>query len=152
MKVHTLFRRQLVTTPLPEVFEFFSRPENLERITPPDLGFQILTPSPIAMREGAVIDYAIRIGPFPTRWTTLITTYEPPHRFVDLQLRGPYAYWHHTHSFEETPDGTLLTDEVRYALPFGPLGEIVRELAVERQLEYIFRQRSRVIESLFSTR
>lgn len=152
MKVHTLFRRQLVPTPLEEVFAFFSRPENLERITPPDLGFQILTPSPIAMREGAVIDYAIRIGPFPTRWTTLITTYEPPHRFVDLQLRGPYAYWHHTHSFEETPDGTLLTDEVRYALPFGPLGEIARELAVERQLEYIFRERSRVIESLFSTR
>jgi ligand-binding SRPBCC domain-containing protein len=150
MRVHTLFRRQLVPTPIAEVFTFFSRPENLERLTPPGLGFRILTPSPIAMKEGAVIDYTIRLAGMPVRWTTLITLYEPPHRFVDLQLKGPYAYWHHTHSFEETPDGTLLTDEVRYALPFGFLGEIAHELAVKRQLAYIFSQRSAVIESLFS--
>lgn len=114
MRTHTLFQQQLVRTPIAQVFEFFSRPENLERLTPPDLGFRILTPSPIAMKEGAVIDYTIRIAGLPLRWTTLITLYEPPHRFVDLQLKGPYSYWHHTHTFAETPDGTLLTDDVRY--------------------------------------
>jgi ligand-binding SRPBCC domain-containing protein len=103
------------------------------------------------MKEGAVVDYTIKIAGLSVRWTTLITLYDPPHRFVDLQLRGPYAYWHHTHTFEETPDGTLLTDEVRYALPFGFIGEIAHALAVERQLAYIFRERSAVIESLFST-
>lgn len=151
MRTHTLFQQQLVRTPVAQVFEFFSRPENLERLTPPDLGFQILTPSPIAMKEGAVIDYTIKLAGVPLRWTTLITLYEPPNRFVDLQLRGPYSYWHHTHTFTETPDGTLLTDEVQYALPFGLLGELMRELVVRRQLEHIFRQRSYVIESIFSS-
>lgn len=149
MKTFTLFQQQLVHAPLERVFKFFSQPENLERLTPPGLGFQILTPSPVAMKEGAVIDYTIRVAGLPLRWTTLITLYEPPHRFVDLQLRGPYAYWHHTHTFTETPGGTLLTDEVRYALPFGILGMIARELAVRGQLEHIFRERSYVIESIF---
>lgn len=150
MKTYTLFQQQLVPTPVREVFEFFSRPENLERLTPKELGFRILTPSPIDMKEGAVIDYSIRIAGLPVRWTTLITLYEPPHRFVDLQLKGPYSYWHHTHSFAEFSGGTLLTDEVRYALPFGALGRWVRELAVRHQLERIFRERSYVIERLFS--
>ena len=108
MNVHTLTQRQLVPAPIGDVFAFFSRPENLERLTPKTLGFRILTPMPIEMKEGAVIDYAIRIAGVPVRWTTLITLYEPHHRFIDVQQRGPYAYWHHTHTFTETPDGTLI--------------------------------------------
>jgi ligand-binding SRPBCC domain-containing protein len=149
MNIHTLTQRQLVRRPIEEVFAFFSRPENLERLTPKTLGFRILTPTPIAMKEGAVIDYSIRIAGMPVRWTTLITLYEPPHRFIDLQQKGPYAYWHHTHTFTETPDGTLITDEVRYAVPYGLLGQAARVLFVERQLDHIFRQRSYVIEEIF---
>ena len=149
MNIRTLTQRQLVRKPIGEVFAFFSRPENLERLTPKTLGFRILTPTPIAMKEGAVIDYSIRIVGFPVRWTTLITLYEPPHRFIDIQRRGPYAYWHHTHTFTETPDGTLITDEVRYAVPYGLLGQAARALFVERQLDHIFRQRSYVIEQIF---
>ena len=148
--VFTLEQRQLVKRPLVEVFGFFSRPENLERLTPKNLGFRILTPTPIVMKEWSVIDYSIRIAGLPVRWTTLITLYEPPHRFVDLQLKGPYSYWHHTHTFSDSADGTLITDEVRYALPFGILGRLVRALVVRRQLDTIFRDRSYVIEKLFS--
>lgn len=150
MNTYTLSQQQLVRKPIGDVFEFFSRPENLERLTPKHLGFRILTPSPIAMKEGAVIDYSIRIAGLPVRWTTLITLYEPPHRFVDLQLKGPYSYWHHTHTFTKTPEGTLLSDEVRYAMPFGIVGRWMRELVVRHQLEHIFRQRSYVIEDLFA--
>ena len=149
MNVHTLTQRQLVPAPVGDVFAFFSRPENLERLTPKTLGFRILTPMPIEMKEGAVIDYAIRIAGVPVRWTTLITLYEPHHRFIDVQQRGPYAYWHHTHTFTETPDGTLITDEVQYAMPYGLLGRIARAAFVERQLDHIFRQRSYVIEGIF---
>ena len=149
MNVYTLIQRQLVRRPLGEVFAFFSRPENLERLTPKALGFRILTPTPIDMKEGAVIEYSIRILAVPVRWTTLITLYEPPNRFIDLQQKGPYAYWHHTHTFTATPDGTLITDEVQYAMPYGLLGRIARAFFVERQLGNIFLQRSYVIEAIF---
>ena len=91
MTVHVLERRQQVAAPLAEVFAFFARPENLAEITPPSMGFEILTPSPIAMKEGALIDYVVRVGGLPLRWRTLITSFEPPHRFVDEQISGPYA-------------------------------------------------------------
>ncbi len=149
MNIHTFTQRQLVRRSLEEVFAFFSRPENLERLTPKALGFRILTPTPIDMKEGAVIDYSIRILAVPVRWTTLITLYEPPNRFIDLQQKGPYAYWRHTHTFTATPDGTLITDEVQYAMPYGLLGSIARALFVERQLDHIFRERSYVIEGIF---
>lgn len=149
MKAFILNRRQFVQRPLNEVFAFFSKPENLETLTPKNLGFQILTPSPITMKEGAVIDYTIKIGGFPVRWTTLITSYEPPHRFVDLQLKGPYSYWHHTHTFTETNDGTFIDDEVRYAMPLGVLGLAAHALFVKRRLATIFAQRSDVIKAMF---
>ena len=150
MKVHALTRRQEIPRAPEEVFAFFERPENLARLTPPELGFVILTPKPLAMRSGAVIDYTVRVLGVPVRWTTLITDYDPPYRFVDLQLRGPYAFWHHTHTFERAPGGTLVTDEVRYALPFGWLGSIAHTMLVSRQLRNIFDYRQQVLERMFA--
>lgn len=146
MKVHVLRRTQTVARPLHTVFAFFARPENLERITPGDLGFTILTPGPIEMRSGALIDYTIRLFGVPMRWTTLITTYRPPHSFIDEQLRGPYAFWHHRHLFRESGQGTEITDEVHYALRGGVLAPVIHRLFVRRQLEKIFDHRARIIE------
>ncbi len=143
--VHIHTNEQVVAAPLERVFAFFGKPENLTRITPPWLGFQILTPSPVPMREGALIDYQISLGPIPTHWRTLITKFDPPHVFVDEQLSGPYSFWHHTHRFEAVGDCTRITDEIRYLLPFGPLGRLVHTIAVRRQIQGIFTHRRRVI-------
>jgi ligand-binding SRPBCC domain-containing protein len=150
MKVHVLERTQGVAAPLDEVFPFFAAPANLGVITPPGMGFRILTPPPLVMKEGAVIDYVVTVGGLPMRWRTLITGYDPPHRFVDEQIMGPYSFWHHTHTFAPRPDGgTDLGDVVRYALPLGPLGDLVHALAVRRQIEGIFRYRREVIAQRF---
>lgn len=147
--MHHLEKEHLVAAPLEEVFRFFGQPENLARITPGWLGFRILTPSPVPMRTGAIIDYEVKLGPIPTRWRSVITTFEPPHRFVDEQLMGPYSFWHHTHEFEEAPGGTLIRDKVLYLMPLGPLGRLARVLFVRRQLEGIFNHRRKVIEEVF---
>lgn len=149
MNIHILKKEQVVPRPVNEVFTFFEKPENLARITPPRLGFRIVTPSPIVMRSGARFEYTIRVMGVRIRWTSLISEYEPPFRFVDEQVRGPYAYWHHTHTFVEVEGGTLVGDEVRYALPLGVLGSLARRLAVRRQLEDIFSYRARVIDEMF---
>ena len=149
MKTYTLERRQWVPRPLPEVFDFFSRAENLQRLTPPWMNFRILTPLPIAMAPGALIDYALRVHGLPVRWRTKIEAWAPPHSFVDTQLRGPYRLWHHTHTFEESNGGTLITDLVRYALPFGFLGQIAHALMVSRDLNQIFEYRAKVVGELF---
>jgi len=149
MKLYTLKRRQLIRKPMHEVSSFFLKPENLELLTPKNLGFHILTPLPIKMKEGAIIDYVMKIAGLPVRWTTMITCYEPPYRFVDLQLKGPYSYWHHTHTFSETDDGTIIIDEVQYSLPFGVLGRCAHGIFVRRQLESIFELRARTIEGIF---
>ncbi|MFN2372073.1 MAG: SRPBCC family protein [Candidatus Krumholzibacteriia bacterium] len=149
MTVHEFRTEQRVPHPRDEVFAFFACPENLARITPPWLGFRILTPSPVPMREGAVIDYLIRLGPLPARWRTLITTWDPPHRFVDEQLTGPYSFWHHTHEFVADGDATVIRDHVRYVLPLGPLGDVVHALAVRRQIAGIFAHRRAVIAAGF---
>jgi len=147
--MYRLTSEQLVPAPLDEVFAFFSAPENLARITPSWLGFQILTPSPVAMRIGALIDYQISLGPLPTHWRTMITAYDPPHMFVDEQLAGPYSFWHHTHRFESAGTGTRILDEVLYLMPFGPLGKLVHKLVVRRQLAGIFSHRKLVIAEQF---
>lgn len=147
--MHQLHHEQLVAAPLDKVFAFFGKPENLARITPSWMGFRILTPSPVPMREGALIDYQISLGPFPTRWRTLITRFDPPHLFVDEQLSGPYSFWHHTHRFEAVGDLTRITDDIRYLLPFGPLGRLAHALVVRRQLRGIFAHRRRVIIAEF---
>ena len=149
MSVHHLQREQFVPTPLDDVFPFFADPANLAALTPPSLCFEILTPRPLTMKAGAVIDYRIRLGPLPVRWRTLITTFEPPHRFVDEQLRGPYDLWHHTHTFVERDGGTVLGDHVVYALPLGPLGEFAHALDVRRRLNAIFAYRRRIVAERF---
>ena len=149
MKPQALISEQFVPRPRDEVFAFFARPENLGTITPPWLDFRILTPSPVPMERGAVIDYVIRLGPLPTRWRTLITHYDPPRLFVDEQLQGPYSFWHHTHDFVEKEGGTLIRDRVLYVLPFGPLGALAGGALIRRQLDAIFAHRRRVIAARF---
>jgi ligand-binding SRPBCC domain-containing protein len=148
---YLLERQQLIRKPLSEVFQFFSDAANLEIITPPWLYFKILTPQPIPMQTGTTIDYRIRLCGVPLRWRTLIDTFEPQLRFSDTQLRGPYQYWHHLHEFQETSQGVLMTDRVRYAIPYGPLGEFARWLFVRRQLDQIFDYRFKKIDELFAT-
>jgi ligand-binding SRPBCC domain-containing protein len=147
--VHLLERSQLVPRPRAEVFAFFADAQNLERLTPGFLRFQVLTPAPIAMRAGTLIDYRLSLFGVGFGWRTLIEAFEPGERFVDLQLRGPYRRWHHTHTFADAPGGTLIGDRVEYALPLGPLGELARALWVGRQLDAIFEHRRRVIEAMW---
>lgn len=149
MTVYTLKRTQRFPYPVDQVFSFFQMPENLALITPAWLDFRILSPAPIVMRQGTLIDYTIRWLSFPIHWTTLVSGYDPPHRFVDEQIRGPYALWHHTHTFVEKEGWTEMTDEVRYALPMGFIGRLARAVVVRHQLDGIFDHRSRVIGQLF---
>ncbi len=147
--VHTLRREQRLPRPIDEVFAFFGDARNLEAITPPLLRFRVLTPDPIAMGPGALIRYRLRVRGLPVGWLTAIREWDPPHRFVDQQLRGPYALWHHTHTFEpDGEDATIMRDEVRYALPFGILGDLARRLFVARDVEQIFDFRARRIVEL----
>jgi ligand-binding SRPBCC domain-containing protein len=150
VKVYSLVRKQRLQYPREYVFSFFKSPENLAYITPDSLGFKILTPSPVAMQVGTLIDYTIRWLGIRLRWRTLITTYEPPFSFVDEQIKGPYSFWHHTHIFEECAEGTEMVDEVKYALPLGVAGEIIHELFVRRQLNGIFDYRAGVIEKILA--
>ena len=136
---HTLRREQTLPGSPDDVFPFFADAGNLEAITPPELSFDIVTPRPIDMHVGTLIEYRLKLHGLPISWLTRIEVWEPGVRFVDQQLRGPYALWHHTHEFEATEDGaTLMRDTVRYALPFGPLGELAHRLLVRRDLERIF--------------
>lgn len=138
MKVYVLEREQLVRAPAERVFEFFSNAENLEAITPGFLGFEILTPTPIEMGKDVEITYRLRLAGVPIRWHTRITSWEPGRGFVDEQVSGPYALWEHTHRFEPTDRGVLVSDRVRYALPLGPLGRLAHALWVHSALARIF--------------
>lgn len=125
----------LVPRPREEVFAFFADAGNLEVLTPPWLRFEILTPRPIEMRPGALIDYRLRLHGIPLRWRTEIVVWEPPERFVDLMVRGPYRHWRHTHTFEEAPGGTRMADDVEYRVPGGFLAD---RLFVRRDVRRIF--------------
>jgi ligand-binding SRPBCC domain-containing protein len=140
LSVHVLRREQRLAAAPEEVFPFFADAHNREAITPPWLGFRVVTPRPIDMRPGALIEYRLKLHALPLRWRTRIAVWDPPRRFVDVQLSGPYLLWHHTHDFEPAPggDGTLMRDTVRYALPFGPLGSLAHRLLVRRDLAAIF--------------
>lgn len=134
-----LERRQRVEHSIDQAFAFYGDAHNLERITPPWLGFEVVTPRPIEMGVGTLIEYRLRLHRVPVRWRTRIEAWESPRRFVDVQVKGPYSLWEHTHTFEEDgPGATIIRDRVRYAIPFGPLGELARRLLVERDLRQIF--------------
>jgi len=132
--------------PRAEVFPFFAEARNLEILTPPWLNFEVLTPEPIIMRVGLLIDYRIRLHGIPIGWRTEILEWDPPHRFVDTQLKGPYRLWHHTHTFEEQNGGTLCRDVVRYH-PLG--GALSNWLFVRRDVEQIFQYRQKKMNELF---
>jgi hypothetical protein len=138
MAIHVLHREQLLARPPQALFPFFGDALNLEAITPPWLGFRVVTPEPIEMGVGTLIEYRLRLHGVPIHWRTTIAVWDPPRRFVDVQLSGPYRMWHHTHDFEPAQGGTLMRDTVRYALPFGAIGELAHRLVVRRDLERIF--------------
>ncbi len=137
-----------VPRPRAEVFAFFANASNLEPLTPPFLNFQILTPSPIEMRVGLRIDYRLRLHGLPLRWQSEITAWEPPHRFVDEQRRGPYRHWVHEHRFEERQGGTQVFDSVQYAV-YG--GFLIERLFVRRDVENIFAYRQRRLLEIFAS-
>jgi ligand-binding SRPBCC domain-containing protein len=150
---HVLRREQHLPRPPHDVFPFFADAANLEAITPPWLKFEVTTPAPIRMRQGTLIEYRLNLHKLPIRWLTRIEAWEPPHRFVDVQLAGPYELWHHAHEFSPDGDGgTVMRDTVHYALPFGPLGEIARRLFVARDLAQIFDYRGKRVEAELTRR
>ncbi|MFN8518104.1 MAG: NAD(P)H-binding protein [Chloroflexota bacterium] len=150
MTRHRLVSSQVIPRPRDEVFPFFAQPANLARITPPDLGFRILTQD-AGMREGLEVGYRVRplLG-IPLTWRTRIERYQPPEGFVDVQAAGPYRSWEHRHTFHEQPEGTLVEDEVTYELPLGRLGDLAHGPLVRPRLEGIFRHRARVVADILA--
>jgi len=141
-------RTQVVPRPRSEVFAFFADAANLEALTPGFLSFHILTPLPIEMKAGALIEYELALYRIPIRWKTLIETFEPETHFVDVQLRGPYRTWRHLHTFRDHPQGTEIVDEVEYSLPLRPFSGIALPL-VKRQLRAIFDFRAQAVTERF---
>jgi ligand-binding SRPBCC domain-containing protein len=133
--------------PLETVFKFFADAKQLERITPPWVNFKILTPMPVEMKAQLLLDYQISIHKIPIKWRTEIAVWEPPNRFVDRQIKGPYKLWHHEHLFEEIDGRTLMKDHVQYR-PIG--GALVHKLFVRRDLEKIFTYRQEKISEIFA--
>lgn len=152
LKIYELRKQVLVPAPLEDVFSFFSKAENLNLITPPWLHFKILTPSPIKMEENASIDYSIKIFGFGMAWKSKITVWQPPHRFTDLQMKGPYRHWEHTHIFEEKEGNTYMEDVVRYAAPGFVLSPLLHFFFIRPRLEKIFVFRETSILEYFGQR
>jgi hypothetical protein len=149
MKIRTFHRQQRIAALLPEVFSFFSEARNLDRITPPWLHFKVLAQTERELRVGTLIHYRLAWHGVPLRWTTRIEEWCPPTRFVDIQLRGPYRLWHHTHSFEACDGGTLIKDTVQYAVPGGVLGDLFAGWLVRRDVERIFDYRVMKTSAIF---
>ena len=148
MKTFELLKPQIIDSSMESVFDFFSKPENLKTITPAKLSFNIITPTPILMGKGTVIDYTIRLFKIPIHWRTLITKYDPPHEFIDEQIKGPYNFWHHTHKFKQVDGGVEISDKVIYSIPMGIIGQVLHFLWIKRDLEKIFLYRKKVFEDL----
>lgn len=147
--IYRLERSVFLPRPRPEVFAFFADARNLERITPPFLLFRILTPDPIVMRAGTLIDYEIHLYGIPVRWRTRIEEYDADSSFTDVQLSGPYRTWRHHHQFHEVPSGTEMHDRVDYEMPYGTLGALTRRLFVRAALDRIFDYRTHAITEHF---
>jgi ligand-binding SRPBCC domain-containing protein len=152
MSEHTLTRSLTLDFPREKVFDFFADAGNLERITPPELNFKIITPQPIDIKKDALIDYKLKLRGFPIVWKTIISVWNPPFEFVDEALKSPYKQWIHRHTFTELePSKTLIEDEVRYRLPLEPLGDLAHFI-VRRELNYIFDFRQKTVAEIFRAR
>ena len=147
--MHTLTKETIIDRPLKEVFDFFSKAENLNQITPPDMQFQILTPLPINILKGTLIDYKIKVNGIPFKWKTLISTWEPPFRFVDEQLKGPYNTWIHEHTFEERDGKTYMKDVVKFKSPGWILEPLINALFIEKKVKGIFDYREKRLNEFF---
>jgi ligand-binding SRPBCC domain-containing protein len=151
MKVRVLERTQIVPRPIGEAFKFFSDPRNLKRLTPAFLQFKFLSTPPETVHPGTEIDYQIRLYGVPVHWRTRIEVVDAPHKFVDVQEKGPYALWRHSHYFRDVGGGaTEMKDRVEYSMPLGPLGEIAYHLFVARSLAQIFEFRERELAAIMS--
>ena len=152
MPEHILTHSLTVDLPREDVFDFFADAANLERITPPELQFQILTRQPIDIKKGTLIDYRLKLRGLRLKWTTVISFWNPPHEFVDRALKSPYRQWIHRHTFTELEKNkTLIEDEVKYRLPFAPLGEAAH-FYVRRELNYIFDFRQKAVAEILQTK
>ena len=154
MSVYNFSSKQFLQTDIKTAWDFFSSPQNLSKITPPDLGFVILSPKNVGdMTEGMKIDYTVKpMFGITVHWRTLITDVVKHRYFTDKQLKGPYSIWEHTHTFNEQDGGILMTDNIRYKLPFGWLGIATHRLFVRKRIEEIFSYRTVVLDNLFNTK
>ncbi|HEY2046238.1 MAG TPA: SRPBCC family protein [Candidatus Udaeobacter sp.] len=146
MHIHQFSSEIWLARPIKEVFAFFSDATNLDSITPPWLSFRTVTRQPIEMHLGTVIDYRLRVRGFPVHWRSEITEWEPPYHFVDEQIRGPYRLWIHAHRFQTRNGGTLVCDDVRYAVPFDWL---LHKFIVRPDVERIFAYRADCLRRQF---
>jgi ligand-binding SRPBCC domain-containing protein len=147
MADHVLESRLWLALPRPDVFAFFADPHHLELLTPPPMCLRLLTPD-VVMKAGAVLEFRLSWIVVPLTWRAFIREYDPPYRFVDVQVRGPYAKWEHRHRFLEEGGGTWIDDRVTYRLPMGLLGPVVHALVVRRQLRALWDYRRRRLEAL----
>lgn len=148
MSEHILTRSLTLDLPRKKVFDFFADAGNLERITPPELNFKIITEQPFEIEEESLIDYKLKMRGIPLTWQTVISLWNPPVEFVDEAIKSPYKQWIHRHTFTElAPDKTLIEDEVRYRLPLEPFGDLAHWF-VRRELDYIFDFRQKTVEEI----
>lgn len=148
--IHTLYREQVIPAPLERVWEYFCDPKNLNRITPPDMNFQILGGGNVRMYEGQLIEYRVEfIRGVRSRWLTEISHVRECEYFVDEQRLGPYRFWYHEHGFEGTASGTCMTDRVTYEVPLGHMGDLLNRLWIAGRLRDIFDYRRKKIIELF---
>lgn len=140
--------RQYFPLPREKVFEFFSECRNLEKITPKMLNFHMNTMSTDRLTAGTLIDYNLKVRGLPIHWITKITEWNPPDHFTDIQLKGPYSFWEHTHFFEDLGEGTLMTDRVKYKVPVGLIGRMATQAWIDADIENIFKYRRKTVPAL----
>jgi len=151
MKMHRLYQEQTVDLGIDEAWNFFSRPQNLDALTPPDMQFRITSEAVPETFEGQIITYRIRLAPMIWQtWVTEIKAVDPGRSFIDEQRFGPYKFWHHRHELIPEGDRTRVVDEVNYALGFGPFGAIAHQLYVSKKLKSVFDYRRRVLNEKFN--
>ena len=148
MAEHILTRKLTLNLPIEHVFDFFADAGNLERITPPELNFKIITAQPIDIKKGTLIDYQLKLRGFPLTWKTIISEWNPPYSFVDTALKSPYKQWIHRHTFTKLDENqTSIEDEVKYRLPLEPFGDLAHFI-VRRELDYIFDFRQKTVSEI----